>query len=96
MSAAATGRGADDVIVRMWEARAEPYAFTELIGWVCDTVLPDFEHHPSHLSSEVFSSTDHRLVVVSKWRRDALAVPDPPARLVARPPHSWDFTQVDR
>lgn len=49
-----------DVIVRMWEARAEPYGFADLITWVCDTVLPEFEHDPRHLSSEVFSSTDHR------------------------------------
>lgn len=23
-------------------------------------------------------------------------LPEPPMRLVARPPHAWDFTQVDR
>ncbi|MGC1215046.1 MAG: hypothetical protein WA890_27775 [Micromonospora sp.] len=84
------------MIVRMWEARAEPYGFADLITWVCDTVLPEFEHDPRHLSSEVFSSTDHRLVVISKWRSEPRDLPDPPARLVARPAHSWDFTQVDR
>ena len=86
----------DAVIVRMWEARAEPYGLPDLITWVCDTVLPEFEHDPRHLSSEVFSSTDHRLVVISKWRSSSRDLPEPPARLVARPPHSWDFTQVDR
>ncbi|WP_319463374.1 hypothetical protein [Micromonospora sp. RTP1Z1] len=84
------------MIVRMWEARAETYGFADLITWVCDTALPEFEHDPFHLSSEVFSSTDHRLVVISKWRSNPRDLPEPPMRLVARPPHSWDFTQVDR
>ncbi|MFJ8688220.1 MULTISPECIES: hypothetical protein [Micromonospora] len=84
------------MIVRMWEARAESYGFADLITWVCETALPEFEHDPLHLSSEVFSSTDHRVVVVSKWRSSPRSLPEPPATLVARPPHSWDFTQVDR
>lgn len=88
--------GEAGVIVRMWEARAEPHGFAELISWVCEKVLPEFDHHPLHLSSEVFTSTDHRLVVVSKWRGDPQPVPEPPVLLVARPPHAWDFTQVDR
>ena len=53
------------MIVRMWEAKAEPYGFADLITWVCETALPEFEHDPMHVSSEVFSSTDHRLVVIS-------------------------------
>lgn len=85
-----------DVIVRMWEVRAEPYGFTDLISWICDTALPELEHSPLHISSEVFSSTDNRVVVVSKWRSSPVSLPEPPARLVARSPHVWDFTQVDR
>lgn len=85
-----------DVIVRMWEVRAEPARVTELISWVCDTALPEFDHNPLHIGSEVFSSTDHRVVVISKWRSNPVALPEPPLRLVARPPHEWDFTQVDR
>ncbi|WBB79226.1 hypothetical protein O7606_24115 [Micromonospora sp. WMMD882] len=84
------------MIVRMWEARAEPYGLAELLTWVCDVALPEFEHDPAHVSSEVFTSTDHRLVVVSKWRNTPRVWPDPPVTLVVRPPHAWDFTQVDR
>ncbi|PTA44393.1 hypothetical protein [Micromonospora sp. RP3T] len=84
------------MIVRMWEAKAEPYGFAELITWVCETALPEFEHDPMHVGSEVFSSTDHRLVVISKWRNNPRELPEPPTRLVARAPHSWDFTEVDR
>lgn len=85
-----------DVIVRMWEARAERARTPELVSWVCDTALPEVEHSPLHITSEVFSSADDRVVVISKWRGDPLPLPEPPLRLVARPPHSWDFTQVDR
>jgi hypothetical protein len=85
-----------DVIVRMWEARAEPAGFAELIAWVTEIALLEFDHHPLHMSSEVFSSTDHRLVVISKWRGSPVTLPEPPVRLIARPPHVWDFAQVDR
>jgi hypothetical protein len=46
--------------------------------------------------TEVFSSTDHRIVVISRWRGDPSPLPDPPAELVARSAHVWDFTPVDR
>lgn len=84
------------MIVRMWEVRAEPYAYLDLISWVCDDALAEFDHDPLHLSSEVFTSTDQRLVVVSKWRSAPRALPDPPVRLVVAPPTFSDFTQVDR
>ncbi|GAB3963525.1 hypothetical protein GCM10027615_04050 [Plantactinospora veratri] len=85
-----------DVIVRMWEVRAERAGFADLLSWVCDTALPELEHDPMHISSEVFSSTDNRVVVISKWRANPVSLPDPPARMLARTPHVWDFTQVDR
>jgi len=84
------------VIVRMWEARAEAARLAELLSWVCDTALPEIEPSPLHLASEIFSSADDRLVVISKWRGNPLDLPDPPLRLVTRPPRRWDFTQVDR
>ncbi|MFC7544941.1 hypothetical protein [Plantactinospora sp. GCM10030261] len=84
------------MIVRMWEGRAEPAGFAELISWVCDTALPEFDHDPLHMGSEVFTSTDQRVVVISRWRSRPRSLPEPPVLLVARPPHEWDFTQVDR
>jgi hypothetical protein len=59
-------------------------------------VVPELEHQPLHVSSEVFSSPDHRLVVISKWRGEPTELPAPPERLLARRPHAWDFTPVDR
>jgi hypothetical protein len=80
----------------MWEVRSYPEGFTDLLSWVCDAALPDLEHNPLHVSSEVFSSTDHRVVVISKWRSGPPAYPDPPSYLVTRSAHAWDFSPVDR
>ena len=84
------------MIARMWEVRAYPEGFADLLAWVCDVALPDIEADPSHVASEVFSSADHRIVVISKWRRAPAALPEPPAHLVTRSAHAWDFTPVDR
>jgi hypothetical protein len=85
-----------DVIARMWEVRARPERFTELLAWVCDTAVPAVEVLPQHVSSEVYSSTDHRVVVISRWRAQPVDMAEPPGDLVARQPHAWDFTPVDR
>ncbi|BFU47017.1 hypothetical protein [Krasilnikovia sp. MM14-A1004] len=84
------------MIARMWEVRALGSGFDELLTWVCDEALPTIEVLPAHVSSEVYSSTDHRIVVISTWRHDPVPLPAPPERLVARAPHIWDFTPVDR
>ena len=84
------------MIARMWEVRALGSGFDELLSWVCDEVLPKLEVLPQHVSSEVFSSTDHRIVVISKWRHSPECMPEPPGHLVARSPHVWDFSPVDR
>ena len=84
------------MIARMWEVRALGSGFGELLAWVCDRAVPELETNPLHVSSEVYSSTDNRIVVISKWRSNPVALPAPPEHLVARAPHSWDFTTVDR
>ena len=80
----------------MWEGRARPERFAELLSWVCDVAVPALEADPSHVSTEVFSATDHRIVVISRWRGTPVPLPEPAGYLVARPPHAWDFTPVDR
>jgi hypothetical protein len=84
------------MIARMWEVRALGSGFDELLTWVCDEAVPQIEVLPSHVSSEVYSSTDNRIVVISRWRNSPASLPEPPDRLVARAPHVWDFTPVDR
>jgi hypothetical protein len=90
------GTEATDMIVRMWEVRAMGAGFDELLTWVCDEALPKIEVLPLHVASEVYSSTDRRIVVISKWRGGPVTIETPPDRLIARAPHVWDFTQVDR
>jgi hypothetical protein len=84
------------MIARMWEVRATPGGFADLLSWVCDEALPALEMLPQHVSSDVYSSADLRIVVISKWRNTPEALPGPPESLVARAPHTWDFTPVDR
>ena len=85
------------MIVRMWEVRAHPEAHKELLSWVCDVGVPRIEAEMAHISSEVFTSTDHRIVVISRWRGYRPSdLPAPPRHLVTRAPHSWDFSLVDR
>ncbi len=80
----------------MWEVRSHPETLAELLSWVCEVAVPAVEVEPLHVSSEVFSSADRRVVVLSRWRSHPVPLPDPPSYLVARPPHAWDFTPVDR
>ena len=85
------------MIVRMWEVRAQPRTASPTCSPGCATPrCPSSRCDPLHVSSEVFSSTDHRVVVISKWRSNPRPLPEPPAQLVARAPHVWDFTPVDR
>jgi hypothetical protein len=84
------------MIARMWEVRALGGGFDELLSWVCDVAVPGLEVLPQHVSSEVYSSTDRRIVVISKWRNTPENFPPPPPKLVARAPHIWDFSPVDR
>lgn len=84
------------MIARMWEVRASRTGFDALLSWVCDVALPKLEELPMHVSSEVYSSTDLRIVVISRWRNHPSELPPPPAELIARSPHVWDFTPVDR
>jgi hypothetical protein len=84
------------MIARMWEIRAQGSSFDELLAWVCDEAVPRLEVLPQHVSSDVYSSTDNRIVVITKWRNNPESMAVPPAKLVARAPHVWDFNPVDR
>ena len=84
------------MIARMWEVRASRSGFAELLNWVCDTAVPGLEVLPQHVSSDVYSSTDQRIVVITKWRNSPENPRTPPENLVARAPHVWDFNPVDR
>jgi hypothetical protein len=63
---------------------------------VCDKAVPELEVEPLHVSSEVYSSTDHRVVVVSKWRSEPMTPAEPPGHYLAWPARCRDYTSVDR
>jgi hypothetical protein len=84
------------MIARMWEIRALSSGFDELLSWVCDVAVPGLEVLPQHVSSEVYTSTDNRIVVITRWRNTPENFPAPPSKLTARSPHVWDFSPVDR
>lgn len=82
-------------MVRMWEMRGYPRTFDQLLQWVCEVAVPRLRNELGHSSSEVFASTDQRIVVISRWHGAPPEMPTPPAALEARSAHAWDFTQVD-
>ena len=84
------------MIVRMWEVRAEARTFSALLNWVCEVAVATVETNPMHISSEVFSSPDFRLVVITRWNGTPEDFQEPPPHLVTRSPHAWDFFPVDR
>jgi hypothetical protein len=80
----------------MWEVKAHQEALTDLLAWVCEAAVPAIEVNPLHVRSEVFSSADGRIVVISRWSSSPVELAVPPRHLVERAPHSWDFSPVDR
>jgi hypothetical protein len=68
----------------MWEAKAAPGRAEELLAWTLRHADPD---------AQVYRSADDRVVVIDPGDT---ALPDPPADLIARPPHAWRFTPVPR
>jgi hypothetical protein len=78
--------------VLMWEAKGDADG---IIAWLRNEVLPKL---PTGTSAELFRSAD-RVVVLLRYltaesSAAALRLPDPPAELVARPPHAWPFESV--
>jgi hypothetical protein len=76
--------------VLMWEARGD---VDGLIAWWRGRIRPGLG---DGVEVELFRSAD-RVVALIRQRHDTelrLRVPDPPAELVARPPHAWGFDTV--
>lgn len=84
------------MIVRMWEATAHPEAHQDLLTWVCDIGVPELEQKLSYIDSQVYTSTEHRVVVVSQWRSQPADPSSPPSFYLRHKPQSWDFSPVDR
>lgn len=87
--------------VLMWEARGDADA---ILRWLRDDVLPTL---PEGVGTELFRSADRVVALVRQLDAgvgtgagegadgmEGLRLPDPPARIVARPPHAWPFETV--
>ncbi|MGW1991110.1 hypothetical protein [Embleya sp. NPDC001921] len=85
-------------IAAMWEARAEAGGGPALAAWVHAAALPVLVDAPGLERVEVFASSDERdgdrVVVIALWTGEPVSLPDPPAALVARPPHAWSFERL--
>jgi hypothetical protein len=80
----------------MWEVVAAPGAADALVDWVFRSALPEVREEAGLQRSEVYRSSDERIVVITWWSGEPVGLPEPPRALVARPPHSWEFEQVAR
>lgn len=70
-------------MTRMWEARAATGRADELVAWARGVV--------AGRRAEVYRSAERIVVVLHDPVED---LPDPPAGLLARSPHTWDFERV--
>jgi hypothetical protein len=75
----------------MWEVRAAPARSDDLIAWVDGTAVPELLARGDCLRVDVFGAADDRVVVIARFANRAGRLPDPPADLLRRPPHSWTF-----
>lgn len=76
------GRPEGECAIRMWEVVAAPGRADDLVTWVLAAT-----------GAPVYRSGDDRVVVIDPAGGDP---GQPPAELVARPPHAWDFSPVAR
>ncbi|MGH3326530.1 MAG: hypothetical protein ACRDPT_01805 [Streptomycetales bacterium] len=84
------------ITASMWEVVAAPGCADALVRWVFDEALPDLEDPDDLVRSEVYRSSDDRVVVITWWSEEPIGLVDPPPELVAHPPQSWEFEQVTR
>lgn len=78
----------------MWEVRSRDDESSALIGWLLDVGLPALAGRPGYDRAEVCSGAEDRVVVLTWWTGESADLPDPPADLLARPAHSWEFASV--
>ncbi|GGO83553.1 hypothetical protein [Wenjunlia tyrosinilytica] len=80
-------------VALMWEARAADGRGADLLEWAGAQELPE-----RPLRSELFTAPGDRVLAITWWDADFDAplpeLPEPPADLLARPPHRWRFASV--
>jgi hypothetical protein len=83
-------------IANMWEVVAMPGSADALVKWVFSAALPELSLATGLQRSEVYRGADNRVVVITLWSGEPVTLSEPPEELVAQPPMSWDFEQVQR
>jgi hypothetical protein len=68
----------------MWEAVAAPSRVEDLLDWVRDRI-------PEQAQLFRGAGDRQRVVVIDPTAQAAELLTDPPAELIDRPPHSWEF-----
>ncbi|WP_329495491.1 hypothetical protein [Kitasatospora herbaricolor] len=79
-------------VAAMWEARAADGRAAELAAWVHGTALPALRGSAGLDRTEVLAAQGGRVLLITWWDGAPVAVADPPADLLARPVHRWEFT----
>jgi hypothetical protein len=74
-------------ITTMWEVRAVEGRVEDLLSWLAGRAPTGSQVYRSAAGQE-------RVVVLDPTGTAARVLADPPAELVARPPHAWDFLRV--
>jgi hypothetical protein len=93
-----SGDAAADTL--MWEVRAAQGALPELLAWV-EQQLPAVvgvdgadPRTAGLCTADLYTAADDRIVVILRSAPGAARparLPEPPAALLARPPHQWPF-----
>jgi len=71
----------------MWEIRAAEGRLDELLDWALGRLDPAARVYRSNVG-------EARMVVIDGTGQAARQLADPPAELIARPGHSWEFSPV--
>nr|WP_104820883.1 hypothetical protein [Kitasatospora sp. MMS16-BH015] len=76
----------------MWEARAAEGRAAELREWAAAEAVPAVRGAAGLTRTELFTAPGERVLVITWWTGEPVALPEPPAGLLARPVHRWSFT----
>jgi hypothetical protein len=78
----------------MWEVRAAPTRLADVVAWAHGVAIPALLEEKGCLRVDVFDAADERVVVIARFDGPAARLPEPPADLLRRPPHTWSFRHV--
>jgi hypothetical protein len=78
----------------MWEVRAADGRIGELVAWVEAVAVPEVLGRAGCRQVDVFDASDDRVVVIARFEGPVGRLPEPPAELLRRAPHTWPFRHL--